>query len=291
MTPRKRVAVRQSLWALSYAVSSMEGARFNPWHVWLGPAGFVLALAFSTVAAGAIGAVASPADGPGVTAVATVAQNTIFILTAFALARLAGGGAPRRLGLRRAGLRSSLRWLAQIGVLFYAFLMLYGALVQPGTPQTILEDLGARETTLLLVTTAVLVVAVAPFTEEILFRGLFYGALRSRLRPLPAALIVSGVFSLLHVSNADTWLLVPPLIVLGIAFCQLYERTGSLYPAIALHVINNAVAFTGTIDDDAGVVVGAVCGVVALAACLVLPRLQMAATVGAQPLHGAQNRS
>lgn len=264
----------------------MERVRFEPWHLWLGPAGFVLAMAATTAAAGAIGAIAAPADGPGVTAAATAAQNAIFLATALALARVAGADAPGRLGLRPAPLRASLRALAVIGALFYALLVLYGALVEPGTPQTILEDLGARQSTLLLVTTAVLVVAVAPFTEEILFRGLFYGALRSRLRPLPAALVVSGVFALLHVSNADTWLLVPPLIALGIAFCQLYERTGSLYPAIALHVINNAVAFTGTIDDPTGVTVGLVCAAAALLACLLLP-----AGAGRHPLHGAQNRS
>ena len=32
-------------------------------------------------------------------------------------------------------------------------------------------------------------------------------------------------------------------------FCLVYERTGSLYPVIALHALNNAIAFGVTIED------------------------------------------
>ena len=50
-------------------------------------------------------------------------------------------------------------------------------------------------------------------------------------------------------SSAEALLLVPPLAGLGFMFCLVYERTGSLYPVIALHALNNAIAFGVTIEE------------------------------------------
>jgi membrane protease YdiL (CAAX protease family) len=36
-----------------------------------------------------------------------------------------------------------------------------------------------------------------------------------------------------------------PLALLGVLLCVLYERTQSLYPCMALHCINNSIAFGG----------------------------------------------
>jgi membrane protease YdiL (CAAX protease family) len=65
-------------------------------------------------------------------------------------------------------------------------------------------------------------------------------------------------------------LILPPLAVLGFMFCLVYERTGSLFPVIALHSINNALAF-GIQADGWGV--SAVFGPLMLVACAVAPRL------------------
>jgi membrane protease YdiL (CAAX protease family) len=35
----------------------------------------------------------------------------------------------------------------------------------------------------------------------------------------------------------------PQLAVLGVILAWVYERSGSIYPTIALHVLNNALAF------------------------------------------------
>jgi hypothetical protein len=35
----------------------------------------------------------------------------------------------------------------------------------------------------------------------------------------------------------------PPLAFFGFALCLVYQRTGSLYPCMALHCMNNSVAF------------------------------------------------
>jgi membrane protease YdiL (CAAX protease family) len=58
-------------------------------------------------------------------------------------------------------------------------------------------------------------------------------------------------------------------------FCLVYERTGSLYPVIALHALNNAIAFGVTVEDAS---VSLVLGPLMLIACALLPRTQRAAT-------------
>jgi len=50
------------------------------------------------------------------------------------------------------------------------------------------------------------------------------------------------VFGMLHFTGPDSIGVVPPLVVLGIVLALLYERTGSLWPPIILHAINNGLA-------------------------------------------------
>jgi len=50
------------------------------------------------------------------------------------------------------------------------------------------------------------------------------------------------VFGLIHAGSSPVGFLAP-LALLGFLLCLLYERTGSLYPCIVLHSLNNSVAF------------------------------------------------
>ena len=57
-------------------------------------------------------------------------------------------------------------------------------------------------------------------------------------------------------------------------FCLVYERTGSLYPVIALHALNNAIAFGTTVEKPG---VSVVLGALMLLACTAAPRAQRTA--------------
>jgi uncharacterized protein len=83
-------------------------------------------------------------------------------------------------------------------------------------------------------------VLMAPIAEEILFRGLLFDALRRRWPFWPVALVTAVLFALTHRSL----LTIPALTVLGVALAWLRARFDSLYPAITLHALNNAVAIT-----------------------------------------------
>ena len=111
------------------------------------------------------------------------------------------------------------------------------------TPEqdTLVEDVDFDETTFTAVATVFLIVIAAPITEETLFRGLFFGALRSRA-PFWIAAVVSGVaFGSVHLTSGDV-AVAGLLSFLGVILAWLYERTGSLGPPIVLHMVNNSIA-------------------------------------------------
>jgi membrane protease YdiL (CAAX protease family) len=80
------------------------------------------------------------------------------------------------------------------------------------------------------------VVVVAPAVEELFYRGLFLRALQVRFGPIPAALISSAVFALVH----RQLLPLPGLFVFGLLAAALALYTGRLGPSWALHVGFNA---------------------------------------------------
>ena len=58
-----------------------------------------------------------------------------------------------------------------------------------------------------------------------------------------AALVSSGIWGLFHYTGSDSWPVVLQLSVFGVILAAVYERTGSIRPTIALHALNNAIAF------------------------------------------------
>jgi membrane protease YdiL (CAAX protease family) len=117
--------------------------------------------------------------------------------------------------------------------------------VRPDNPQTIVEDLGANQDTVLLVVGAFVVIVVAPICEELFFRGFLFRILRTRMSFWLAAVADGVIFGLVH----GSFIILPVLAVLGVALCWVYERTGSLVPAIAIHVLNNTIAYGATTED------------------------------------------
>lgn len=94
--------------------------------------------------------------------------------------------------------------------------------------------LGAGELAALLL----LVAVVAPLAEELLFRGMLYPLLRVRMGPAPAILLNAALFAAAHVIP----LLLPGLFVVGLFLAYLRERSGSIWPSVLLHAMQNATA-------------------------------------------------
>jgi uncharacterized protein len=249
------------------------------WPAWYAGIGFLVALIATLVVVGIVAAAtgASTTDqNPTFTVVATFLQGVIFIGTAVLFASFAGKPRAEHFGLRRARFWPTVGWAALGLFAFYALAAVYTAIVQPDTQQTVAQDLGADQGTFGMIAAGFMVICVAPLAEEFFFRGFFYRALRSRYSVLVAALIDGILFGIIHwdLSTADGLLIVPPLAALGFMFCLVYERTGSLYPVIALHAFNNAIAFGVTVEDAS---VSLVLGPLMLLACAAVPGAQRTA--------------
>jgi uncharacterized protein len=90
----------------------------------------------------------------------------------------------------------------------------------------------------LQVSIVILAVGIAPVVEELIFRGLIQTAFRSLAeRPWPAVLLSSGMFAMVH-SNVEHW---PALFVLAVGMGYAYEKSGSLWRPIFIHVLFNGV--------------------------------------------------
>ena len=194
---------------------------------------------------GIIGAIAG-ADltdpPPSVTIISTAAQDACFVAAAVIFARMSGPARPWQFGLRPTrALPAAVKVIAAFAILF-AFSQLWGSLVGIRSTEKLPDALGVHRSHIALAAAALLVTVVAPIGEEFLFRGYVFPALRNWRGIWPAALITGLLFGALHVVSAPVEFLVP-LAFFGTLLCFLYQRTGSLYPGIALHSINNSIAF------------------------------------------------
>jgi membrane protease YdiL (CAAX protease family) len=146
-------------------------------------------------------------------------------------------------GLRRpsGGWRRAVGLIVLLLIAFVVFSVIWSAAFHP-KEETLLKQLGSNEGAALLVLSAALTCVIAPICEEFLFRGYIFTALRSWRGTLPAALITGLVFGGVHYGSAPTLDLVP-LAGLGFGLCFLYRFTGSLYPCMVAHSLNNSVAF------------------------------------------------
>jgi membrane protease YdiL (CAAX protease family) len=88
------------------------------------------------------------------------------------------------------------------------------------------------------VANALVVALVAPFVEELLYRGLGFGLLTQFISPLPTILIIGFAFGLGH----GLVLGLPVLAFFGITLAWLRWQTGSVYPGMVVHGSFNALA-------------------------------------------------
>ena len=132
-------------------------------------------------------------------------------------------------------------------LVFLIFSVIWAGILDESTKEKILEQLGANEGTSLLLLSAALTCVIAPICEEFLFRGFIFTALRNWKGTWPAAIITGLLFGGVHVGSAPAVDLVP-LAFLGFGLCLLYRFTGSLYPCIAAHSLNNSIAY-GSLEN------------------------------------------
>jgi uncharacterized protein len=166
-----------------------------------------------------------------------------FLLAAWIIALRRRGASLGSAGFRPVHLQAVLAMIP----LTIAIILLDGFVIRLtdnffGDVPTAREQLGLgslKITTGAFVSLLIVGAVIAPAVEELLFRGLLYGYLRSRRGRAFALLISSAVFAALHLIPA----LMPSLFLFGLVLAVVYERYGSLYPCVVLHALNNAIIF------------------------------------------------
>jgi membrane protease YdiL (CAAX protease family) len=177
---------------------------------------------------------------------AKLALQALLALTLAAVAFLLAGddgrpAPPARLGLRRPP--AAAFGIVLVGIVAYlAFAILYSNFVEPHQ-KDITRSLGYGRGTGASIAVGILIVGAAPISEEIFFRGFLFGGLRRRLSFVAAAVISAAVFGAFHYTGTGSVTLLPQLAALGLVQAWIYERSGSIVPTIAVHMLNNAVAF------------------------------------------------
>lgn len=98
-------------------------------------------------------------------------------------------------------------------------------------------------------TTALIVIFLAPFVEEVLFRGLVFGWLAEKSVPVAyvvsSALFAFGYLWQVVAGGVETASLIVLLqyLIPGLVFAWAYGRSGSVWTAVAVHAAVNALAY------------------------------------------------
>jgi hypothetical protein len=171
-------------------------------------------------------------------------QETITVLgTFFVIALVAvvvavaplGRGAIPALGLRPVGWKYPV--FGALGTLALSVAVSQVGVEPQGVKQVIDVLPGHLGVSLLLLA------ALAPVVEELVFRGLLYGWVAGRWGSLAAWIVSSLAFAAAHIEPAHVIMVLP----LGILFGWLRRRTDSLLPSMFAHVVNNAFALVAAV--------------------------------------------
>jgi hypothetical protein len=237
---------------------------FPRWPVWFGAAGYGVGVGAGIVSALLLApALAVVTWGfhvdtddslPVLELVATLFQDLGWVIAAIVLAGMVCRPRAWHFGFRRPRLGPAVGWSLVAIVAYVAPTLAYTLLLQPDSGDPI--QIGDRYGT--LIGSCVIIIVVAPLAEEFFFRGFLYRILRGRMGLWPALVIDGALFGAIHLSSGGP-LAVALIAPLGFLLCLIYERSGSLYPCIALHALNNALVSASEFDrvTDIALLMGA----------------------------------
>ena len=82
-------------------------------------------------------------------------------------------------------------------------------------------------------------VVIAPIAEEIVFRGWLYGKLRLRISAIPAIILVSILFGVVHLqANVAV-----SVFSMSVMMCLIREYTGTIWGGMLVHMLKNGLAY------------------------------------------------
>jgi membrane protease YdiL (CAAX protease family) len=129
---------------------------------------------------------------------------------------------------------------AIVAVLVWEYIVVLLPVEDPGKEQGLTPTHWEPKHAAAFAANVVLFVVIAPFVEELLFRGLGFSLLQSILGSVPAILVIGLAFGAWH---GLLWALLV-LVPFGWALAWIRWRTDSVYPGMVVHALFNAFAIT-----------------------------------------------
>jgi membrane protease YdiL (CAAX protease family) len=178
-------------------------------------------------------------------AAVTVASYALMLVPAIAVAVTAhrrGVRFSEAVGLRSFSVGRTV-WLAILVVVggfavtavYVSIAASFGVAVQ-GNTGDLVSGFGAGPLEIVMV--FLLVGLVAPFVEEVTFRGIVFPSLRQAWGTAPALLVSGAIFGVVHLQLT----IAVPLALIGIGLAAVFLRTRSLWSAIIAHCAYNSVS-------------------------------------------------
>jgi uncharacterized protein len=254
-----------------------------PWPIWTAPAalatGLVAGVLGSILVAAFAGEAGSTHTSPAVSLISDVVFDAAFVVAALYFASLTRRATPWDFGYRRIAPAIGIGAFVLGAVGYYVVTAIYQSIVKLHGTDKLPQDLGVGTSTAALVGAAIFVCVIAPIAEEFFFRGFIFGALRrwhvtiaGRDVGVWVAAILTGIlFGLAHTGSAASQYLIP-LGFLGFVLCLIRWKTGSLYPCMALHSVNNSLALgVNQLHWNGGEILALIAGGLAVVGAITLP--------------------
>lgn len=143
------------------------------------------------------------------------------------------------LGIKNTAWFNYFKYGVQGGLILILVVIVLGIVIkqfQPELPPQYYEEMLRSAGNLTVALLVILVGAVlAPFSEELFYRGMVYPVFRGKLGPGWGAVVAGLVFGLVHL---DLWRALP-LAVGGVILCYIYEKTDSILVSAVAHGVWN----------------------------------------------------
>jgi uncharacterized protein len=165
-------------------------------------------------------------------------QFAVIGLIVYAIAGLGRRDRRDLFALRRpTSWRTAVKVAVGVGLMMLALAYALAPFLDPGGEQGVTPDTWQPDRAAVYIANGVVVCVVAPFVEEITFRGLGYSLL-VRYGRWAAIILVGLAFAVAH-GLVEAFL---PLFALGAGLAYLRSRVDSVYPGMIVHGLFNAVA-------------------------------------------------
>ncbi len=175
------------------------------------------------------------------TAVGGVIQYAIILAVVLLLSR---GIAPATLGLRPpVSWARAVGWIVAAIVTIWVIGAILNVFLKAGEEQGLVPDGWDSSRAAPFVANFIVVAGVAPFVEELTYRGLGFAAVRDAHGAAAAIVVTALAFGLAH----GLVVALPVLSIFGAILAWLRLRTDSVYPTMILHALFNGIALIAAV--------------------------------------------